>query len=60
MLKAAEMWAQVRQQGKQTVNNQALYRNVILAAQALLFNTNEPSLSHSGSNRWLHGKLEMR
>jgi predicted nucleic acid-binding protein len=45
MLKAAEMWAQVRQQGKPTADNKALDGDVILAAQAILIGSEEdPSL----------------
>ena len=45
MLKAAEMWAQVRQQGKPTADNKALDGDVILAAQAILIGSEEhPSI----------------
>jgi len=35
MLKAAELWAKARQQGKPTANNQALDGDVILSSQAI-------------------------
>jgi predicted nucleic acid-binding protein len=41
MLKAAQMWAQVRQQGKPTADNKALDGDVILAAQAILIGNDE-------------------
>jgi predicted nucleic acid-binding protein len=41
MLKAAQMWAQVRQQGKPTADNKALDGDVILAAQAILIGSDE-------------------
>ncbi len=41
MLKAAEMWSQVRQQGKPTADNKALDGDVILAAQAILIGSEE-------------------
>ena len=45
MLKAAQMWAQVRQQGKPTADNKALDGDVILAAQAILIGSEEhPSI----------------
>lgn len=45
MLKAAEMWAQVRQQGKPTADNKALDGDVILAAQSILIGSEEhPSI----------------
>jgi predicted nucleic acid-binding protein len=50
MLKAAEMWAQVRQQGKPTADNQALDGDVILAAQALLLVRQEFSYVIATSN----------
>jgi predicted nucleic acid-binding protein len=50
MLKAAEMWAQVRQQGKPTADNQALDGDVILAAQALLLARQEFSYVIATSN----------
>jgi predicted nucleic acid-binding protein len=50
MLKAAEMWAQIRQQGKPTANNQALDGDVILAAQALLLARQEFSYMIATSN----------
>ncbi len=36
MLKAAELWAQVRNQGKSTADNKALDSDVILASQSIL------------------------
>jgi predicted nucleic acid-binding protein len=41
MLKAAKMWAQVRQQGKPTADGKALDGDVILAAQAILIDSEE-------------------
>lgn len=41
MLKAAEMWARIRQQGKPTADNKALDGDVILAAQAILIDSEE-------------------
>jgi predicted nucleic acid-binding protein len=50
MMKAAEMWARVRQQGKPTADNQALDGDVILAAQALLLARQEFSYVIATSN----------
>lgn len=43
MLEAAQMWAQVRQQGKPTADNKALDGDVILAAQAILIGSEKYS-----------------
>ncbi len=50
MLKAAEMWSQVRQQGKPTADNKALDGDVILAAQAILIGSEEYSSIVATSN----------
>ena len=44
MLKAAELWAQVRQEGKPTADNKALNGDVILAAQAILIGSEKHQL----------------
>jgi predicted nucleic acid-binding protein len=50
MLKAAQMWAQVRQQGKPTADDKALDGNVILAAQAILIGSEEYPVIVATSN----------
>lgn len=50
MLKAAQMWAQVRQQGKPTADDKALDGDVILAAQAILISSEEYSVIVATSN----------
>ncbi len=50
MLKAAQMWAQVRQQGKPTADDKALDGDVILAAQAILISSEEYPVIIATSN----------
>jgi predicted nucleic acid-binding protein len=50
MLKAAQMWAQVRQQGKPTADDKALDGDVILAAQAILISSTEYPVIIATSN----------
>ncbi len=50
MLKAAQMWAQVRQQGKPTADDKALDGDVILAAQAILIGSEEYPVIVATSN----------
>jgi predicted nucleic acid-binding protein len=50
MLKAAQMWAQVRQQGKPTADDKALDGDVILAAQAILISSAEYPVIVATSN----------
>jgi predicted nucleic acid-binding protein len=50
MLKAAQMWAQVRQQGKPTADGKALDGDVILAAQAILISSEEYPVIVATSN----------
>jgi predicted nucleic acid-binding protein len=50
MLKAAQMWAQVRQQGKPTADDKALDGDVILAAQAILISSEEYPVIVATSN----------
>ncbi len=50
MLKAAQMWAQVRQQGKPTADDKALDGDVVLAAQAILISSTEYPVIVATSN----------
>lgn len=50
MLKAAQMWAQVRQQGKPTADDKALDGDVILAAQAILISSTKYPVIVATSN----------
>ncbi len=50
MLEAAQMWAQIRQQGKPTADDKALDGDVILAAQAILIRSEEYPVIIATSN----------
>ena len=51
MLKAAELWAKARQQGKPTADNQALDGDVILASQALALKNIDYEVIIANSNK---------
>jgi len=51
MLKAAELWAEARQQGKPTADNQALDGDVILASQALALKNIDYEVIIANSNK---------
>ena len=51
MLKAAELWANARQQGKPTADNQALDGDVILASQALALKNIDYEVIIANSNK---------